>query len=260
MKILDVYDKNSFKDLTCGGNLIYEMIDNYFSMYPVEYRKNYDTNLKTVEILRVDDMLLDNSGEYDADNNRVKFTNFKSLPHELMHMASYDKKKKKMAFAKDVIDFELGLVEGMTEYLAMEIIGEVEPQAYHFPVFCVSMLAEIPSIFEHYFIPNYDKFLGLFPNKRDILNLMYALDYYNESIYQTVQDNEKIALTIRDTIDALIDIELSMESDIRELRLYKEKFMDLLNNDTLDSYLGEFFPDYVDYANCELTQRLIKKR
>ena len=89
---------------------------------------------------------------------------------------------------------------------------------------------------------------------------MYALDYYNESIYQTQPDSEKLGITIRDTIDALIDIELSMEKDIKNLRLYKEKFLDLLNNDSLDNYLGEFFPDYIDYANCELTQRLIKKR
>ena len=140
MKILDVYDKNSFKDLTCGGYLIFELIDNYFSLLPEEYRKNYDTNLKTVEIFRVDDMIFDTSGEYDTDNNQIKFTNFKSLPHELMHMASYDKKRKRFAIAKNVTDFELGLIEGMTEYIAMEVVGAQEPNAYHFPVFCVEML------------------------------------------------------------------------------------------------------------------------
>jgi len=260
MKIIDVYDKNSGKILTCNGISVFEMIDDYFANLPVEYRKNYDENLKTVEIFRVDGFSMDNSGEYDYENNRISFCNFSSIVHEFMHMASYDKKKNKMAFAKNVCDFERGLMEGMTEYLAMQVNGLEEASVYHFPVFCVSMLSSIEGLFEPYFIPNYQKFLKLFPNKRDILSLMYSLDYYNENVYETETDRDLMEHSIKDTIDSLIDIELSVETDSKKLRLYKENFMDMLSDDSMEVYLGEFFSDYIDYSNCELTQRLIKKR
>lgn len=260
MKIIDVYDKNSGKILTCGGISIFKMFDDYFSTFPVEWRKNYDNNLKTVEIFRVDDMPMDNSGEYDTENNRIRFINFSSLPHELVHMASYDSKNDKMAFAKNVSDFETSLIEGMTEYIAMQIVSLEKPIAYHFPVFCISMLSEIEGLFEPYFVPSYQKFLKLFPNKKDILSLMYSLDYYNDNVYQDNPKYELMKCSIKDTIDSLIDIEFSIEKDSKKLKLYKEKFMDLLNDDSMETYLGDFFGDYIDYANCELNKRLIKKR
>lgn len=270
MKVLDIYGKKDLDILTCRGIIISKIMNDFFSDFPIIYRENYDRNISNVEIWRVDEHYDGpTGGEYSDLHNLILLRKNDAIIHELMHLSSFDCVSKRSAFIKSIDEplFEDALVEGMTEYLTSVALDK-KPDVYLFETFNVSMLPNINEIFEHYFIPNYDKFIGLFPNKRDIISLMYSLDYYSKKTELVVGDTskfddeilmERIEHSINDVIDTLIDIQLSMKMGKKENRLYSEKFMDLIGEVKLREYLEEFNLNYLDYANEQINKRVLRR-
>lgn len=270
MKVLDIYGKEDLEILTCNGVVINKIMDNFFKRFPSSYRENYDKNLEGIEIWKLDEHYDGfTAGEYFESYNVLLINRFSSIVHELMHVASCDFKTRISAFCrkKEGYLFEYALIEGMTEYLSA-LAHDSSPDDYLFETFTVSMLSNIEGIFEPYFIPSYDKFISLFPNKRDIISLMYSLNYYNNKnvdytcgIIKGLSDIDRIKVehSIKDVIDALIDIQVSMKMGMFNDKIYAEKFMDLLNCEVMDTYVGEYFEDYVDYSSEQINKRILRR-
>lgn len=272
MRVLGIYGKDDLDVLTCEGRIVSEIMNKFFKKFPQMYRKNYDNNLKTLEIWKIDEHYEGNpGGEYYETHNLLIFRKHTALIHELMHMSSYDSFNKKIAFVKlrDGILFETALLEGMTEYLSSIALNR-ESTDYFFETFAVSMLSNIDGIFEPYFIPSYDNFIKLFPNKKDIISLMYSLNYYSNkseqflTSYNGNSSDDDVSITriehsINDVIDSLIDIQLSMKMGSRKDKIYGEKFMDLIGSESLIHYLGDFHEDYIDYANEQINKRILRR-
>lgn len=269
MKVLEIYDKNS--DLRYYNKNIFLLMDEFFKTFPKEYSDNYYRNLETLKLFKVDSCYEKSEGGFYTPDNMLFFCKKGSIVHELMHMASYLMGTDKIGFSIVNRSFlEDGLQEGMTEYLAQKALKLDRARGYHFESFCVSMLDTIPNIFKPYFIPNKEEFISLFPNERDIYSLMYSLNYYNQEAVDYINslikgidpDIEEVILqkSIRDTLDTLIDIELSIEKDPRELEIYSEKYMDLLGDYMIDLIVGEIYPNYKNYANKQINKRIRSKR
>ena len=264
MKVLEVYDKNS--DLKYRNVSVFKRMDDFFKKYPSEYGENYYRNLETLKIFKVDEVHDGADGEYFANDNTLLYRFISAVGHELMHMASWDQINKNMAFLGNSEFYGMGLMEGMTEYLSMKAFNRTKPIAYPFETFCVSMLSEIDGIFKPYFIPNEKEFINLFSNKRDIYSLMYSLEFYHDEVIGSFNSlilgtepevkEETLQSSIRDTINSLISIELGYEKDSEKLKLYSEKFMDLISSDIVDYYLDAVYPNYINYANRQIKKRI----
>ena len=266
MQIIEVYDKNS--DLRSHGKNIFETMDNFFARFPIEYRRLYDKNLETIEFMKCD--RLDSeayNGTYDTRRNVIFYTNSDSLGHELFHVASYDSQRDISGFECDV-ELDQGLIEGMTEYFRMKAYELSEPDDYNFEVFNVMMLEDIQDIFKYYFIPNHFEFIKLFPNKKDIYNLLFSLDEYHlgylNYLEKLAEDYELVDISvikraIKNTINNLITIELSMTKDKNELIQYRDKFMDLIGSKGIDDMLGMFYPKYYGYAEMQTRKRILER-
>lgn len=266
MKVLDVYTKKDLDLITCGGKKLCVLMDEFFNRFPNEYRKNYDRNLETLEIQRVDEMPDDcDSAEYLPDANILLFKSYAALPHELMHVASSDLINRLNGICRCGIYsiYENGMIEGMSEFLsALALDGK--PVTYFFECFAVSMISSIDGVFEPYFIPNYSKFISLFPNKKDILSLLYSLNFYHDKIQVINDDTSKddifrINDSVRSVIDSLIDIELSFNKNNKSNKVYSDKFMDLIVDKDIDFIVGDVYPDYVDYAYSQVKKRLLRR-
>jgi len=270
MKILDVYDKNS--DLKFNGRNVFDVMNKFFLRFPKGLSDNYYRKLDTVKIFRVDELYeKDYVGKYDELGNCVFFSNFDSIGHELMHMASYNDMA--FGFANSLGDFSNGLIEGMNEYMTMLAFDQTEIVTYCFEVFCAMMLTtnfDFEKIYKPFFIPNHSEFISLFSNKNEIYSLMYSLGYYyefsdeyfNKSLRKKERREiiEKIKIAIMDTINSLINIELSKDLDFDSLTLYCEKFLDLMNSMHVKKDLEIFFPGCVDYADTQIKTRIRSKR
>lgn len=267
MKVLDVYYERDLDLISSYGKSIREMMDDFFLRFPKSYRENYDRNLDTLQMYRVDEMHdVKDSAQYYPSPNVLMFKSFINLPHELMHLASSDRKKQQFAFCRDgeCSFIENALVEGMTEYLSCEA-KEGTPDYYLFEYFVVSMLSSIDGIFKPFFIPDYHEFISLFPNERDICSLMYSLDFYQDGILLLDEDSndvevDRIGNSVKSTIDSLIDIELSFNRDRKERKIYSDKFMDLISDDDLSALIGYVCPEYLDYAYHEVKKRLLRRK
>lgn len=269
MKVLNIYGKKDLDILTCEGIPVSTVMNNFFKQFPDSYRLNYNRNLEKLEIWVVDEESRNVNGAYSELQNIMIIRKFNSLIHELMHVASTDSIRRISAFSRSKFEtvYDSALIEGFTEYLASCVALDVKPKNYYFETFVASMLSDIDGIFEPYFIPNFQKFISLFPNKRDIISLMYSLNYYFETgddffsgkIDSCSDDaRTKLAHSVTDVIDILIDIRLSFKNSRYENKLYSEKFLDLLSDEMFE-YLGEFNVDYLDYANEQINRRILRR-
>ena len=270
MKVLDVYSKKDLDRLTVKGKVVSKIMDDFFKNYPESYRENYDKNLNSVEIFRVDEHYNGNSGgEYSDYCNVLLFRRFYSIVHELMHMASCDYTTRISSYerCKNGCLFETALIEGMTEYFACLALNQ-PCEAYHFETFTAPMISDIDGVVESYFIPNYEKFIKCFVNKKNIISLMYALEsYYRkcEIFENDVTGIDKnlingLESSITGTIDSLIDIQVSRRLGFRENKLYAERFMDLIGEENLNAYLSDIWEDYYDYANEQVNKRILRRK
>ena len=111
-------------------------------------------------------------------------------------------------------------------------------------------------------------------NQLDTYQMKQEMANYNRMMHKLVSEQQRqieveqqnmvfdISLlrdAIRDTIDNLITIELSLESDSRELQIYSEKFMDLISSKNVMEDLEIFDPKYRVYADKEIKRRIRKK-
>ena len=272
MQILEIYDKNS--NLRCHGKNIFRTMDNFLGKYPLEYRILYDKNIETLQIFKCDtfDRKISN-GYYDADDNIILYSDDISLGHELFHLASNDRDNG-ISSIESGMGYEHGIDEGMTEYLLMLAYGLTRPDCYEFQVFAIRMLENIPDLFKYYFIPNHKEFIKLFPNRKDIYNLIFSLDIYHEKnndyleyLCSNDEDDIKNSLidinlarkSIKEVINNLISIELSFEKSSVELKRYSDKFMDLIGSKDVALMLKVFYPEYYEYANTQIKTRILKR-
>ena len=268
MKVLDVYSKKDLDKLTIKGKSVNSIMEDFWLNFPLYYRRNYDKNLESLELLRVDEHYEDAVGEYSDIHNLIIFRKYSAIIHELMHMASRDAETQSAAFIKNKYEllFESSLIEGCTEFLASFALKD-KPTDYFFETFCASMLSNIDGFFEPYFVPNYDKFIGLFPNKKDILSLMYSLNFYadNFSLIFDTRGKERDYLvkrlrhSVTDVIDSLIDIQLSFNYDMKKNQAYSEEFLGLINGKDLSEYLSEVRKDYFTYAEGQIKRRILRR-
>lgn len=126
------------------------------------------------------------------------------------------------------------------------------------------MLSDIDKVFESFFIPSYNNFVSLFPNKRDICSLMYSLDFYHNKINMINEDTgdmeiSRIDRAVKDTIDSLIDIELSFNKSVVEEKRYADKFMSLITDDDIDMMVSDVCCDYKGYAYNEIKKRVLRR-
>lgn len=258
MKILEVYDKNDRDILISDGLVVLDEIEKYLDKFPSECRKNYDKNLETVSFRYVDQMYCGNyiGGIYLNTCNIILFKNFNSLVHELVHMASYDKVSECLGFSKKDVSFEVGLLEGMTELIACKCMNLQKPSGYPFQVFAASMLSMEDDIFIPFFKALPDEFINFFPNEKDILSLMYSLDYYQDNIFNEDADLKILKSSIRNVIDALIKIELSYNPLEYRFKIYREKFMDLLSSSWCSDMIKDIDKNYINYAHNELKKNI----
>ena len=267
MKVLKVYNKDS--NIRCFGKNVFKATESFLATFPQAYGDCYRQNLETLELMKVDEFVdASMAGYYNTQANVIYFNNGNAVGHEIFHMASNDLVKGDYAFYSHK-DIENALIEGMTEYFTAKAYDLERPGAYPFEVFCVTMLENIPDIFKSYFIPNDKEFISLFPNRRDIYSLLYSLDIYNglyldflEADCSGKESNIDINLlrdSIKDSLGALVDIELSLEKDPRELKKYDFKFMEYVGSDRLGLLFQELYPKYYEYAD-KLIDRKIRKR
>ena len=271
MKVLDIYSKKDLDRLTVKGKIVSQVMEDFFKKFPESYRENYDKNLLSVEMYRVDEYYTDDrNGEYSDLDNIIIFKKYSALIHELMHMAACDFETRINSIERGFggIDFEQPLIEGMTEHLACRALN-IPVEIYVFEEFVVSMLAyNSDKIFEPFFIPSHDKFISLFPRKKDIISLMYSLSAYSkrkDELFNAGPDGKDELFTtglehsITDTIDSLINIQLSKKLDYSQNKLYGEMFMDLISSDIVKGCLADLNDDYLDYANDEVKKRILRR-
>ncbi len=267
MKVLKVYNKDS--NLRSYGQNVFKATENLLATFPYEYGENYRKNLKDLEILYVDQFLDGElSGYYQNEANTIYFTDKNSVGHEMLHMASNDTTEHLNAFESKK-GIEGALIEGMTEYFNVRTYGLMVPESYTFEVFCATMLDDIPGIFKPYFIPNDKEFIDLFPNKKDIYSLLYSLDVYHD-IYTDflAEDNagknptinlQMFRKAVNDTVSALIDIKLSMESDPHMLRHFDYKLMEYVGSERFSYLFLAFYPKFYEYTDKLVDKKIRKK-
>lgn len=268
MQIIKIYDKNC--DLRSNRENVFKTMDKFLSKYPAEYRKLYDKNLSTLELFKCDELDdLMTGGIYDEENNIIFFVKSWYIGHELFHMASTDRNCGIVAI-ESPLHCEDGIIEGMTEYLFMKAFELNGPTAYEFETFAVDMLNNIPDLFKYYFIPNHSEFIKLFPNRKDIYNLMFSLDSYHEKYMEyldclcnkneySFMDCDVVRKSIRQVINNLITIELSFEKDKHYLKKYSDKFMDLIGSYEVSNVVSEIYPKYYGYAETQVKNRILKR-
>ena len=101
MKVLDIYSKKDLDRLTVKGKQVSKIMDDFFKQFPKSYRENYDKNLETLEIWKVDEHYSGiNGGEYSDVYNILLFRRYYSIIHELMHMASCDYETRRSSFER----------------------------------------------------------------------------------------------------------------------------------------------------------------
>lgn len=268
MKVLAVYHKNDLDTIKINGIAVSKIMDDFFKMYPNAYRINYDKNIQDLELWRIDEHYAGCLAEYFDCHNLIMYRTKKSIIHELIHMAARDPETKRNAFARSNDDslFENALIEGCTEFLAAKALNE-NATDYHFEVFSANMLSNIDGFFEPYFIPSYDKLISLFPNKKDILSLMYALSFYADN-FDCIDEYKgktkdllvtRLLHSVTDVMDSLINIQLSMNCDENDNNEYADKFLSLIEGKNLVCCLKDIRKDYLDYANDQVKTRILRR-
>lgn len=270
MKVLEVYSKKDLDKITVKGKIVSKIMDDFFKNYPKSYRDNYDKNLETVEILKVDEHYTGkHGGEYSDYCNVLLFRKYYSIIHELMHMASCDYVTRRSSYERSDKGalFEGALIEGMTEHLACIALNS-PTEVYVFEVFAASMISDIDGVLESFFIPSYQNFINSFPNKRSIISLMYSLEAYFRNCEillteDTIIDKqliETLERSIMSVIDSLIDIQISRRLGFKENKHYANMFMDLIGEENINMRLSDIWEDYYDYANEQINKRILRRK
>lgn len=270
MKVLEVYSKKDLDKLTVKGKKVSKIMDDFFKNYPKSYRDNYDKNLETVEILKVDEHYTGkHGGEYSDYCNVLLFRKYYSIIHELMHLASCDYVTRRSSYERSDKGslFEGALIEGMTEHLASIALNS-PAEVYVFEVFAASMISDIDGVLESFFIPSYQKFINSFPDKRSIISLMYSLEgYFRNCEILLNEENiidklliETLERSIMGVIDSLIDIHVSRRLGFKENKQYANMFMDLIGEENINMHLSDIWEDYYDYANEQVNRRILRRK
>ena len=264
MKVIEIYDRHS--NILDHGKNVFKTMDKYMRKYPENYRRCYQENLVTLEILKVDrlnDPSL--SGIYNPEANNIVFEKNYSLGHELFHMCSNDRIREQFAFESG-LGIEDGLIEGMTEYHHMKAYDFELPGAYSFEVFTVMMMENIENLFESFFVPREKGILDVCPDRKAMYGFLYSLNGYTNMLYEYLAADygdieadlsaREARRAVRHTIDNLISIELAVEKDRHKLKEYGDKFIDLISGEFIGDVLPELYPNYAVYAEKQIKKRI----
>lgn len=260
MQVKKIYTgKKGFEEVKKQNKSV-ETLDNFFKIN-FQYSKNYHRNLETLEIIEVDDLKqYEADGLYYPDTNIIRISDVKNaMSHELTHMASTDiKGKKTFSTCKKFNEFT-PLAEGMTEYLKFLATSD-KVNAYLWEAFAAEMLTMTDeNTIRAYFNASSEKFISLF-DKKDIYNIIINLFLTNSDVYPTeYNDVLNFQKNVRTVLESLVNIELASTKDKNKLRLYRELYLSLLENENLKyEFLLKNYKGYHNYAK-KLTDRLIGK-
>lgn len=205
----------------------YKKVENILENFPLEYRKNYIDNKKTVIIKHKKEIWKSIGGSYDNDTNTITIYKEKSYPHELFHMAFRDSKKVGKKIWEDYeiyyengisyskyenntkVCYNQGLTEGFAEYLSRKCC---ENKGQNFNYFFTDLLISIygEDILK-YPLQNDPK--GLFLDDRfvDMFEFSKNLDRLDEAI-----DIIQLLANCKETFEKIFKV--NDKKDIQEFR------------------------------------------
>lgn len=251
-------------------NIYFKKVEEILDLFPVECRKNYYENKKTLKI-KVEKSNGEREGFYDVYKNEITLYNIDVLPHELFHMAFNNKDKLDKKIYKDLnVYFSNGiecimekdgneclyggaLNEGFVEYLSRKcssLRGYV--YYYYFADLLISIHGE--DILKYAFCNNFKSFIN---DKRffDIGSLYKELENLSRKIKfqknlidlfdgtQEIIKNEEEVLKefyvneylLRKSIFNLFKIIIDEYKNCCKPILLKEEFINKLFNFLIDS-------------------------
>ncbi len=251
------------------GKKIITTMDEFFNGMPSEYGINYYKNLESVNFSYVMSIYGRLYGQYIARTNTIYYISYESIPHELFHMASYDKSKDMLGF--DGYNGEISLLnEGLTEYLYNRAFGIEVSDFRPFEVMCANMIIDIPGVLKNHFNPNYEGFINSFNDRDTIESLIDELDVYGEANGYLLdiikmdggnaRFNKQALIDIRDSINNIIRFLIMIGLDNKDkinINEYIEKMIKLLNKDNIAKYFKIFYSEYMDDTK-EVIRKLVK--
>ena len=80
---------------------------------------------------------------------------------------------------------------------------------------------------DYYFKPDYQKFVSLVPDRILIDNLIFNLDYYTYGEMNEKVNIDTMILVVKKILKTIVNIQLSVNNDRDEFKLYKRYFMEL---------------------------------
>ena len=218
----------------------FEKVEKVLETFPIECRKNYYKNKKSLKIRKNSSIVA--YGDYDHEKNKINLCDERALSHELFHMAFRDKRKIKKRLCrggslvysngiayKDIKTNKLGgvgLTEGFTEYLSRKCSNF---KGQHFLYFFTDLLISIygEDIIEY---PLKNDILGFIDDKRffeiikissnmdellEYLRIIKHLNINNENlniIFERCTKEEMIELSKK-----LLELKSSFRNTILEL-------------------------------------------
>lgn len=256
-------------------NIYFEKVEEILDLFPIECRKNYYENKKTL-VIKEGELFGSIKGAYDHYKNEITLADINALPHELFHVAFRDKsklnkrisKKDEVYFANGVeysLKFDKyeylygrGLNEGLTEYLSRKCSSL---KGNHYYYFFVDLLISIygEDILEYAFYNNpklffdderfynVEKIYDGFDALEESLNAQNLLVDCIDGIKETLEKGEKselvninkvICMTQEIYRKAIIDMFMTMIDEYKNCYkplISKEEFVNKLYNFLEDS-------------------------
>ena len=255
------------KRYMCNNKDVLLTMNEFFNKLPREYGNNYYANLASVKIKYVRNLGNCCDAVYDADSNIIWYSSSDSLPHELFHMASNDRDKKKMGLEFGKVS---SIDEGMAEYLGLKTFELSDSKYYPFEVMCADMILDYPLVLKSFLMANHNEFIQIFHEEDTVLALMDELDFYNKVSGYLLNMHYMDGVNAKFDRDALIDIKAAVNNVIRYITLlgmqnsdkinineYTKKMIKLLNKDNIAKYFKVFYPEYIDDTK-EVIRKLVK--
>lgn len=216
------------------------LVEKLLESYPVEWRRNYYNNKKTLKINKIDelDSILDTvQGTYDEEKNLITLYSDTAIIHELFHSCFRDgeklnkqiKEKSSYCYCNGIamknkttnIKFGVALTEGFVEYVSRKISGS---KGCEFEYFIVDLLISIygEDILKYPFTNDVSEF---YEDERfyKIVELMIATDLCY-IYWEYIKSNLKLANKIIETKIETKDIDDKLNKIMIDIKKMMKKF------------------------------------
>ncbi len=251
MKIKKIYKSvDNFNGLVNPSDNSFKRIDKFLENFDSSCRVNFDKNRETLKVFLVDELnCYPGDAFYVPEGNYIYVAHLKqNFTHELLHMSS-TKTPSGYAFAsyKACEQILLPIEEGITEYLA-SIIDNRELECYFLESFVAKMLylSTDRKIAIPYFKATGKEFMNMF-DETNIYQVLMNLRYLSEDEeldFRIPGVAENSRACFYDMLEALIDIELRKRHSQKRLDNYRTSFLDTLEDEWINDYIGDFDKHY----------------